>query len=268
VSDAKNVYPQQQPTQARCERSRFDQVPADALVAMDLAMRSQETRQSATWKALFNAIRMPLQLSMPDPAERARSLRLLDAVEACPTTIDGQVVAYVEGGLMLPSATLCVDMPQASYLGVLQAAGATCDETGTTTYRAGMITITCGWQDGHAVITTNPLGLASASGQHGFSQQPEIIRALAALPAGAPEMVVLLRPQAFAQACGPFAGMLSPQLALQLPAYQQRLAAQGAYAYLTLTPTADSSRLEASGLLAGVAAAYLASQWHLPHANN
>jgi hypothetical protein len=131
-----------------------------------------------------------------------------------------------------------------------------------------MLSLTLGWNHGQLICTSSPDGLAVGMGKHGFTQHPEIQHALAALPSSDPQALVLLRPEALVQTLSAFAPLLSPQMGGLLPGYQKRLADQNAYGYFTMTNGVTGTRMEASGMLAFVAAACVAMQVHMPQAAN
>ena len=250
------------------DRTAFDRLPSDTLLAGAYALQPASSATSTMLHSLISNYQMTASLSPGTPAEQAQRLRLLDRLQDALMQIDGQVLLWVEPGAFLPVVTITADLPQAPSQALIMALGLPVREDGTLVTQAGMLTLTLGWKDGQLIGTSSPAGLAVGAGSHGFTQQPEIRRALAALPTGDPQALILLRPQALVKTLSAFAPLLAPQLGGQMTSYQKRLADQGAYGYFTLINDSSGTRMEASGLLAFVAGICLATQLHMPQAAN
>jgi len=270
---ASTFLPQEQPgsetvPQPAIDRSTFERLPSDTLLAGAYALHPASSATSELLHTLISNLRMTQVASLTSPAEKAQRARLLDRLQDALLAIDGQIMLSVEPGPFLPVVTITADLPQAPAQALINAVGLPVGEDGTLLIHSGMMALTLGWSHGQLICTSSPDGLAVGAGKHGFTQQPEIRRALAALPNGDPQALILLRPLAVVKTLAAFTPMLAPQLSNQMAGYQKRLAEQGAYGYFTLINDSAGTRMEASGLLAFVAAACLASQLRMPEAAN
>ena len=250
------------------DRTAFDRLPSDTLLAGAYALDPASSTRSEMLRTVIANYKMTSTLSPGTPAEQAQRGRLLDHLEAALMQIDGQIMVWVEPGAFLPVVTITADLPKAPSDALITGIGLPVRDDGTLLTQVGMLTLTVGWSHGQLILTSSPDGLAVGADAHGFTQQPEIRRALAALPDRDPQALVLLRPEALVKTLAAFAPLLAPQLGGQMTVYQQRLAAQGAYGYFTLSNDRDGTRMEASGLLAFVAALGLSTQLHMPQGAN
>jgi len=251
----------------KVDRARLDTIPGDALLAAQVALTPASTATSLTLHNVVSGMRMG-QVFGPQSPEQTRKLAVIDGIYAALKRVDGQVQWYLEPGAPVPLMTLVADLPQAAWIDLRTAIGSPVADDGSVIVTLGMVQLSIGWQDGHLLMTTNPEGLSAVTFTGGFTTQPEIRKALAAMPAGDSQIIALLRPEAFAAAVGPFSGMVAPQISRQLPAYEQSLHMQTAYGYLMIAPAAGATHVEASGLLSLAAAAVLASQLAAPSGAN
>ncbi len=249
------------------DRARLAGIPQDAVLAVELAMSASNTAASGTIQSLLQTMTLGLHAAGPSPSHD-RQLQIVNAVIKLLKQVDGQIILYLQPGVMLPAITLEADSPKPAWVDLRTAIGGQMAEDGSITVHLGMLSLTLGWQQGHLVITSLPGGLAAVDGAGGFTTQPDIRKAIAALPAGDPQLLTLLRPAALVSCIASLAGMASPQLATQLPAYQQRLQEQTAYGYLVALPEHGTMHIEASGLMAFLAVGVLAAEMKPPTSSN
>ncbi len=251
-------------------RDDLARVPGDALMACDMAASQSPTFTTTPWITILRMMRLiyeegrvashPALLAAFGPTF-TQVLNALDRAE-------GHLLVYVQPGLGIPALTAELDMPKQACDDLVKALGHPVAEDGSTHIPFRMGVATLGWQDGHLVFTTQPGGLESCAGQSGFTKEPEVAAALAAMPTGPCSCFAILRPQAFVGAIAPVLGMIAPQVASQVPAYQARLQVSQSYAYFAAVNTPQGVHEEASGLLAGVAGAFLYSQMKAPSGFN
>ncbi len=255
-------------TGVRVDRRRFAGIPAQALMAAVVAMNPDETRLSNTWQSLFDGLVLPIEMGSGDDASKQARLTVTKAAVEALRGIDGSLVAWLEPGSPMPIITLEADLPKSAADALIASTGQTADADGTVCVSAGMAMLWMGWHDGRLVCTTNPGGLGAVDRSGGFTSQPEIVRALAAMPKASPTVCALMRPAAMMHTAGPFVGMLAPDQLTHVAEYEKRLSADTAYGFLTIVPSSEGVRMEASGMLALIGGAYLAAQMAPKHANN
>jgi RNA polymerase sigma factor (sigma-70 family) len=244
------------------DRRRFSAVPATAVLAAAVATNPRYFSTSDFWQAMIGGMVVPLELAQArnpgDPGVQT-GLQIMRAVTTALGKVDGAIVAWVEPGMPLPVITVEADLAQPAFDELVAATGMSRQADGTATCLAGMVNLTLGWRDGRMTFTSDPGGLKAPDTVGGFVAQPEIQRALAAMPAESTGCL-LVRPGAFLGMVRPFVGMVVPQYAAQLDAYQRRLATSQSYGYLTVTPRATGVEIDAMGLCALVAGPILLSR--------
>jgi RNA polymerase sigma factor (sigma-70 family) len=251
-------------------RDDLARVPGDALMACDMASSQAPTYTTTPWITILHVMHLIYeQGQVPNhPAPLAAFgpgfTHVLNALDRA----EGHLLFYVQPGPAIPELTAEIDMPKQACIDLVKALGHPVAEDGSThiPFRLGVATL--GWQDGRLIFTTQPGGLEACAAQSGFTKEPEVAAALAAMPTGPCSYFAILRPGAFVSAIAPVLGMIAPQVASQVPAYQARLQVSQSYAYFAAVNTPQGVHEEASGLLAGVAGAFLYSQLKGPSGIN
>lgn len=171
---------------------------------------------------------------------------------------DGTLVAWVEPGAPMPVVTVCLDMGRAEAAALVAGLGIPVAADGTASAQIGPVQVAIGWRDGWLYATTAPAGL-DAVHAGGFATQPEVVRALAALPAQV-TACTLVRPAALLDMAMPYLPMIGAQMPMaELKAYRTRLAAGQAYGLLSVAGDAQGRAvIEARGSLVLVGCALLA----------
>ncbi|MCK6491063.1 MAG: hypothetical protein L6R48_22655, partial [Planctomycetes bacterium] len=236
---------------------RFARIPANAFLAAGVALTPQTTRTSPFWHGIIQPL---LQI---EKVSANLNGGWMTAIAGALAEADGSLVAWVEPGSPLPVVTVELDLPRAAHDRLVAALAADRRvarpaDGSTLSFTAGPMSLDFSWQDGRTVFTTNPAGTGAIERSGGFLRQPEIVRALAALPPGPRSVCALLRPAALTAFASPFLGMMDPDLKPRLADYGRRLEAAKAYGFLTVGGDAAGRRIEAAGVLALVIGAVLA----------
>jgi hypothetical protein len=234
---------------AELDLGRFDLVPEQAFVAVALARHGQVVNNPHDLQILGRHLMFELGTD-------ATSQAIGQALAA----IDGAVVAWMEPGSPIPTATLVADLPLAAADRLLSSLGTPRAADGSVTFLAGMVPVSLGWRDGRLICTTHPAGSQPLARTGGFTRTPEIVRALAQLPTRTPSVCLLLRPAALVAAVGPYVGMIDAGWSQRTLAYQQRLIEAQATGWLTIVDDGRQSQVEAAGLLAVIAGGAMVGQ--------
>jgi hypothetical protein len=243
---------------------RLDAVPASAFLSGSMAMTPGNAVTSGFWDSMSQAVLLPLELSEDKgPAAAVATLRsILTAMRQ----VDGEVVAWIEPGAPMPMFTIEADMPRAAADTFIASFGQSPAADGSVSILAGMAMVSLGWNDGRLVCTTNPGGLAAIDRRGGFTRQPDIRRALAAMPDQQPSICVLMRPAALMAFAGPYVAMVSPTWQQRAEDYEHRLDGDTAYGFFTAKIGSKSTRIEAAGLMSLIAGAAMAAKMAEPGA--
>ena len=285
----------------KLDRARLAAIPAAAVLACAVQLTPTQTRDSLGLQAMLHSLTKvatgdgkahdgdgdgvsvrigavpapgsatvgPMTATVDASKDPAPVVALMTALTEAVRRIDGTVVLWVEPGAPLPTVTLEADLPQAAAEALLAATTLPRAADGTLSTLIGMAQLTIGWQSGRLICTTVPGGPAAIDRRGGFSDTPEVRRALAAMPDANPNLCVLLRPTALVDCIAPFVAMAGGDSGERLAAYRRKLLQNSAYAYCTLAGDERGMRLEASGLLSLVAAGVLGSAMQsLPHLAN
>lgn len=231
---------------------RFASIPGNAFLAAGVALTPQTTRTSPFWRGVIQ------------PLLQIESEGWMTAMVNALAEADGSLIAWVEPGSPLPVATVELDLPRAAHDRLVTALaadrGIAVPADGTLSFIAGPISLALAWQHGRTVFTTNPAGIGAIERSGGFLRQPEIERALTALPPGPRSVCALLRPAALTAFASPFLGMMDPESKPRLADYARRLEATRAFGFLSVGGDAAGRRIEAAGVLALVVGAALAGR--------
>jgi RNA polymerase sigma factor (sigma-70 family) len=236
---------------------RLAAIPGNAFLATGVALSPQTTRTSPFWHSIIQPL---LQI---DKGGAGGNGGWITAIVGALAEADGSLVAWVEPGSPLPIITVELDLPRAVHDRLVAALAADRGvarpaDGSTLSFTAGAMSLDFTRQDGRTVFTTNPAGTGAIERSGGFLRQPEIVRALAALPPGPRSVCALLRPAALTAFASPFLGMMDPQLKPKLADYRQRLEATRAYGFLTVGGGPAGTRIEAAGMMALIIGAALA----------
>ncbi len=241
------------------DRGCFARVPAAAIIAAAMAIAPGNTGATGYYRSLLTTIGSGLEAQhggrLPVEAQAAMTATglLLDKA-------DGVMLAWIEPGMPIPSLTIEVDLAPADAEAVIIASGLPRAADGSASLLAGPVAFTLGWHGGHFVATTHPGGIVSFDHAGGFTTQPEIQRALAAIPAGNINACALIRPAATLDLAMPFGVMLVPDLQKPLIDYRAALATSQGYGFITSGTTGKTVTVEAGGILALAGCAILAVQ--------
>jgi RNA polymerase sigma factor (sigma-70 family) len=248
----------------RLDLTRFAALPAEALLAGGIALRPGEFTQLIDVISLAEGVQPPRHWSEERNTQATGRLALIEAISIAIDQVDGAVIAWVEPGAPMPSMTVEADLPRPAYddlaKAIATASGSTVGPDGALTIAAGMVMCEIGWKDGRLTVTTKPGGIAAIDRTGGFAAQPEIVRAMAAVPDKKPSMCALMRPAALTAYAAPYVGMFAPDWAPRLAEYQRQLTAQQSYGFCTMTSDATGIRLEAAGAMSLIAGAIIGAQ--------
>ena len=234
----------------RLDPARLAAVPASAFLACAVPLTAEDTAKSVFIQTvLLYTVRLL-------PGEQKTRATIEAVCQAIPQ-INGTIVAWVEPGVPVPTVTVEADMPQAAADALIAACGEPRAADGSITSFQGMVTMTLGWQDGRLIFTTVPGGLAAIDRRGGFTRQPDVQRAFAAMPSKQPNVCTVLRPAALVDCVAPFVAMAGPTWSKRLEDYTQRLERDSSYSYFTIAGDAQGLRMDAAGLLSLVAGGVL-----------
>ncbi len=249
---------------SRLDLARFAAVPAEAILAGGIALRRGEIEQSAFWKSMKLGVLLPLQWEVEEDPQAAGNLALIRALSTALDQVDGTIVAWVEPAAPIPAVTLEVDLPRPAYdevaTAVATASGVRPGADGSVMIAAGPAVFEMGWRGGRLVLTSKPGGIAALGHAGGFTGQPEIVKAIAAMPDRSPSACVLMRPAALAAYAGPYVAMTAPAWSQRVTEYERRLEDQQAYGFLSVAGDEAGMRVEAAGMLSLVAGAVIGGQ--------
>jgi hypothetical protein len=237
------------------DRRCFDRVPAAAILA-----------GAAAVKPGLDYLIEPMQTLMEQGGKDGASpvppqvKSVLQSLRTLLRHSDGVILGWIEPGVPLPSLTVEIDIAKPAAAEVLAPTGLVFDDNAVATSPPGPLTVTCAWREGRLIVTTNPAGLDGLGGNGGFSAQPEIVHALAAIPAGQINSCLLMRPAATLDLAMPFGAMFVPELQKPLLDYRMALNKAQSYGFLSLASDGSQLRLDAGGILALVGCAILAQQ--------
>lgn len=238
---------------APVDRSRLAQVPAEALAAALV-----ELRPGSNANGLFAGFVAGVNQSLNrTPGGDGRK-----ELDAWIGRQRGTVVGWLTPGSPLPVATFALDVAEAEARDLFAILGLAPDANGTAMALLGPVLVSVGWSAGRLVATTDPAGLPAAGASGGFAACPEVVDALAALPAEASACVVL-RPAALLDRVMPMLPMLDIGLSPQeLRAYQARLRTAGSFGLLAASYDQDGRLVgDARGMLVLLAAGILAGRF-------
>lgn len=243
------------PSLPTLERRCFDRVPAAAILAGAAAVKPG-------LEFLIEPLQKLIEQSGKDGAEPAppQVTSILQSLRTLLKHSDGVILGWIEPGVPVPSLTVEIDISKAAAAEALAPTGLVFDASGVATTPPGPITVTCAWRAGRLTVTTNPAGLDGLAATGGFSAQPEIVRALAALPPGPINSCVLLRPAATLDLAMPFGAMFVPDLQRPLLDYRMALNTAQSFGFFSLASDGKQLRMDAGGILALVGCAILAQQ--------
>jgi RNA polymerase sigma factor (sigma-70 family) len=244
---------------------RLDAVPASAFLAASMAMTPGNAVTSAFWESMLQSVVLPLELS-GDDGKKDSVLATLRGILTALRQVDGEVVAWVEPGAPVPVFTIEADLPRPAADTLIASFGQAPAADGSASILVGVAMVSLGWNDGRLVCTTNPGGLAAIDRRGGFTRQPDIRRALAAMPDQQPSVCILMRPAALMAFVGPYVAMVSPAWQQRVEDYEHRLDGDTAYGFFTAKVGSTSTRVEAAGLLSLIAGAAMASKLAEPGA--
>lgn len=245
-------------------KDAFARVPADAILAAGLALKPGEMESSIFWKSMLVGMTLPLRLQADADPAKANRLRLIDAFTGLLGSMDGSLLVWVQPGAPLPEVTCEADLPKTSFdrfAEVISTIGETPRSSdGGLTLLLGMVMVDIGWKDGRMICTTRPGGIGDLDHSGGFTRQPEIATAFAAMPDRTPVGCVLLRPAALIDYAAPYAAMAGPEWQTRLTDYRQRLTQSDAYGFFTVSSDKAGLHAKAAGLLSVIAGAAMAGQ--------
>lgn len=196
----------------------------------------------------------------------ARLDRLLDAHGLPPwrdlaTSLDGDLVAWVEEGVPFPHASCAIGMRAAvaaRVLATLQArVGMVVNPDGSRTGIWGLVALHATYRDGRLLLTTNPAGLAAADARPGgFTANADIAAALAEIPGDA-IVAGVSRSGASWAAFGQLLMLPLSQLNLpELMSLPQDLRAAGRHGYLAYRLQDGNMVIDSGGLFGGPCCLY------------
>ena len=151
------------------------------------------------------------------------------------------------------------DLPKTDFDTLIAAMNGKPDANGTLKIE-GDLSLTLGYHNNRLILTTNPGGLAGIDRSGGFSKQPEIVRAIAALPPGKHAACALMRPSALVATAQPFVAMFAPEWNQRVMDYKTRLETSKAYGFLTIGADERGVKVEAAGVMSIIAAAIIGTQ--------
>lgn len=265
----------------RINLARFDAVPAKAFFAASLAMRPKDTKESVFWQSMIQGILIPMELKgnakdmdsgevmigvdthgktdarIQPPAKHLPLTRtILSALE----NINGEVMVWLEPGLPVPTTTLEADLPKTDFDALVVALDRKTESDGSVKFAFDGVSLTLGYQNNRLILTTNPGGLTAIDRSGGFSKQPEIVRAIAALPPGKHAVCALMRPSALVATAQPFVAMFAPDWNQRVMDYKTRMETSKAYGFLTIGADERGVKVEAAGVMSIIAAAIIGTQ--------